>query len=265
MPARWPTNTTRVVTQDNGPSSLGVEPTRFYERDAGGELRSYKTAFPGSQGVHPNYHDGLDIRAYANVPLVAVLPGTVKAVPTWDTGIVAWGKYRINYGIVVRADGPFPYPLEFCFWHCTPGHFAAVGKHVALGEVIAWAGRYGAKLAHCHFGIYIYIGGVWLRYNPERFMPAHKLSSGVLVPQGDLYDSPLITPRLGKVTPTGTVANVRSDPSTANPPLGSLAAGLALPYVAVVTGKAVNGNPDWFQVDSQGRWGFMSATVVKTV
>lgn len=269
MPARWPTNITKTVTQDFGPSPISGEPTRYYDLVAGRFTRCAKVPFPGSDARDVDFHDGLDIRA-PFVELVAILPGIVTAHPTWDTGT----SLGVNRGIVYRVPNT-PTHVEVQYWHCSPGHFAPIGTHLEPGDHVALSGKSGASLAHLHMGIYIMdpATGLLMRWNPELFMPAHRRSWGpvgadglrVLIPAGPLYDSPMITPRLGEVTPIPASANVRPDPSTAAAPLGALANGSALHYVAKVQGQVINGNPAWFKVDWQGRWGYMSATVVKSV
>jgi len=259
MSLTWPT-VKKVVTQPFGGANL-AEPHRYFEKDARGHLRCAKVTFAGHDGERLHYHDGLDMRVgYEGSPLVAMEAGTVTAWPTYQAPGVS-----LNLGIVVRIKSG----VTYAYWHCQK-RIAPVGSQVTKGQKIALAGKSGATGIHCHGVLNVTIGGIRYYYNLERFLPAHSrvTSTGSLVAvgAGDLVDVPVITIMAGSITPTGDLANIREQPNTSQPPVGTLAAGKTLPYGSVVQGETVKGNPDWFKVQrSRFVWGYISASVAKKV
>jgi hypothetical protein len=65
-------------------------------------------------------------------------------------------------------------------------------------------------------------------------------------------------PRIRVVVPPTEPLNVRPDPSTANPPLGSLANGTIVEVIEEVVGEAVEGNTQWFRIVYLAGEGYVS-------
>lgn len=65
-------------------------------------------------------------------------------------------------------------------------------------------------------------------------------------------------PRLRVVVPPSEPLNVRPDPSTANPPIGSLANGTIVEVIEEVVGEAVEGNTQWFRIAYLDGEGYVS-------
>jgi murein DD-endopeptidase MepM/ murein hydrolase activator NlpD len=59
--------------------------------------------------------------------------------------------------------------------------------------------------------------------------------------------------------PAGEVLNVRPDPSTAQPPVATLANGSIADVLAKVSGEDVQGNTTWYQITQGSSNGFVSA------
>jgi hypothetical protein len=57
--------------------------------------------------------------------------------------------------------------------------------------------------------------------------------------------------------PSGTPLNVRSDPSTANSPVGTLQSGQIVDRVATVMGEAIDGNDVWYEITAPYVSGFI--------
>lgn len=66
-------------------------------------------------------------------------------------------------------------------------------------------------------------------------------------------------PRAKVDVPGGDVLNVRPDPSTANPPIGSLSDGQIVDVVEQVTGESVDGNDVWFHITKGSLDGYVSS------
>lgn len=64
-------------------------------------------------------------------------------------------------------------------------------------------------------------------------------------------------PRVRVVVGPGEALNVRPDPSTQNPPLGTLPNGAIVDVLAEVSGETLEGNDQWFQIDADGLVGFV--------
>jgi len=65
-------------------------------------------------------------------------------------------------------------------------------------------------------------------------------------------------PRARIAVPNGEVLNVRPDPSTANPAVGTLANGDIVDVIEQVTGESVEGNDVWFSISKGSLSGYIS-------
>ncbi|MCA9637200.1 MAG: peptidoglycan DD-metalloendopeptidase family protein [Myxococcales bacterium] len=70
-------------------------------------------------------------------------------------------------------------------------------------------------------------------------------------------------PRVRVAVAPGDVLNVRPDPSTANPPLGTLASGAIVDVVDLVSGELLDGNDQWYEITSPGLDGFVWSGLVE--
>jgi murein DD-endopeptidase MepM/ murein hydrolase activator NlpD len=70
-------------------------------------------------------------------------------------------------------------------------------------------------------------------------------------------------PRVRVVVPPGEVLNVRPTPSTAMDPVGTLANGAIVDVVAQVAGESLDGNDQWYQIDSAGPDGYVWSGLVE--
>jgi murein DD-endopeptidase MepM/ murein hydrolase activator NlpD len=66
-------------------------------------------------------------------------------------------------------------------------------------------------------------------------------------------------PRARIEVPGGEILNVRPDPSTQNPPVGTLPNGAIVDVVAQVVGEVVDGNDVWFSIQSGALTGYISS------
>jgi len=64
-------------------------------------------------------------------------------------------------------------------------------------------------------------------------------------------------PRVHVTVGAGLTLNVRPDPSTANPPVGSLADGALVDVVGETMGEVIDGNDLWYEIDSGAVQGFI--------
>jgi murein DD-endopeptidase MepM/ murein hydrolase activator NlpD len=69
-------------------------------------------------------------------------------------------------------------------------------------------------------------------------------------------------PRVRVELPPGEVLNVRPAPTTDNTPLGTLPAGAIVDVVDLVTGEALEGNDEWFEIAGLGLEGFVWSGLV---
>ncbi len=65
-------------------------------------------------------------------------------------------------------------------------------------------------------------------------------------------------PQVRVVDTGGEVLNVRPDPSTANPVVGTLAAGAVVDVIDVVHGQEINGDDAWYEIDDGALTGFVA-------
>ena len=70
-------------------------------------------------------------------------------------------------------------------------------------------------------------------------------------------------PRVRIIVAPDEVANVRPTPATALEPVGTLPPGAIADVVAIVQGEAVEGNPEWYQIDSAGPDGYVWGGLVE--
>lgn len=75
---------------------------------------------------------------------------------------------------------------------------------------------------------------------------------------GDGGAQPNDCPRARIDVPNGEVLNVRPDPSTANPPVGTLSSGDIVDVIEQVTGESVEGNDVWFSISKGSLSGYIS-------
>src|SRR5687768_4943875 len=66
-------------------------------------------------------------------------------------------------------------------------------------------------------------------------------------------------PRARIEVPGGEILNVRPDPSTQNPPVGTLPNGAIVDVVEQVTGEVIEGNDVWLSIQSGSLAGYVSA------
>jgi murein DD-endopeptidase MepM/ murein hydrolase activator NlpD len=75
----------------------------------------------------------------------------------------------------------------------------------------------------------------------------------------DPPDPPADTcPRIEVTVPAGEVLNVRPDPSTAQPPVGTLANHSLADVLSIVTGQDIEGNTTWYQIQQGSLTGYVS-------
>lgn len=70
-------------------------------------------------------------------------------------------------------------------------------------------------------------------------------------------------PRVRIVVAPDEVANVRPTPATALEPVGTLLPGTIADVVDIVQGEPVDGNPEWYQIDSAGPDGYVWGGLVE--
>lgn len=83
-------------------------------------------------------------------------------------------------------------------------------------------------------------------------------SSGTGSPAGPPADCP----RVRVDVPPGEVLNVRPTPSTAMPPVGTLADGVLVDVVAIVQGEVLDGNGEWVEIEGPMIAGFVWSGLV---
>lgn len=221
------------------------EPSGYYTKDAKGYLKSRHTKYVGATGYQKFFHNGRD----EYLP-ISPAKRIGKPLLSPESGeIVHW---QPEYGYVTVQIRPGSY---IAIAHCNSIWGHKIGDPVVRGIVFASIGNKAGPGQyttgpHAHQEVMFDELGAKMYYDIARFWPG-----------GDMANDPRILPL--QVTPIGAVANIRADPSTAAKILGTLSAGVTLPAPRSVLGVAVNGNPHWYKVIWQGKWGYISATVSK--